>query len=446
MAGNTHIIHRVNLEIEVPEMRLANQVKDDAVRILYNDILPKLEKYMDTLVPADEHVQFNQLNINLENLTEEHFEQEFTRLIVQVLQEKTEKIIESAQIPKDQTDDEELVKYTTIESTLESFLFSLERGRLPWWSEKSGESLDEKNLSDALHHSTAEFQKRLLSLLSEDSSALKRLLNQYPIQFIFQHIFLSAKVQQGFGEEGLSRRILDWLQKFDSTGEPTLFNILNQPDLKFLPDEMRLEIESLFSNSQQVSDFSGKEDVGKNKQENISKKSRKRVEDEEGIFLESAGLILLHPFFDSLFKDFELLTEGQFKDVESQTKAVHLLHYLATKKELAAEYELVMEKFLCGWDPEVPIAREVKLSQEMKDECETLLKAAIIHWSALKNTSPDGLREGFLQREGKLILNDFQDRLIVENKAQDVLLSYLPWGYSIFKLPWMKNALYVDWV
>jgi hypothetical protein len=81
----------------------------------------------------------------------------------------------------------------------------------------------------------------------------------------------------------------------------------------------------------------------------------------------------------------------------------------------------------------------------MKDESETLLKAAIKHWSALKNTSPDGLREGFLQREGKLILNDFQDRLIVESKAQDVLLSYLPWGYSIFKLAWMKGALYIEW-
>ena len=108
------------------------------------------------------------------------------------------------------------------------------------------------------------------------------------------------------------------------------------------------------------------------------------------------------------------------------------------------EYELTFEKHLCGMDPDEPVERS-SLTQAMKDESEKLLLAAVGHWKALKNTSPDGLREGFLQREGKLVLNGFQNRLIVENKAQDVLLSHLPWGYSIIKLPWMERPLFVDW-
>ena len=88
MEGNTHIIHRVNLEIEVPDMRLANRVKDDAMRLLNNEILPGLEKYMDKLRIADEQIRFNQLEINLKNLTEENFEKEFPQLIEQAFHEK----------------------------------------------------------------------------------------------------------------------------------------------------------------------------------------------------------------------------------------------------------------------------------------------------------------------------------------------------------------------
>jgi hypothetical protein len=488
MGSNTHIIHRVNLEIEVPKMHLANQVKDDAVRLLYNDILPKLEKYMDTLATVDDHFQFNQLNINLNNISEEHFEEEFTWFFERAFHEKTEKLIEPLHLVKDQPDDEgeKFTKYTAEQLALESFLFFLETGRLPWWSEKSGELLHEQNLSEILPHSSSKYVEQLFSLLVENITALERLLNQYSLQFIFQIISESDGVQPEFAE--LSQRILGLLQKFverkKSGGYPlsklhqvifkriirqivsqkgviseqqlksifdeflaeAVMNPKDQLEFMFLLDEISLKIKSFQIKSLQIPFLFPKEMATMNIQKEISKKAKKNEDGEEGIFVDNAGLVLLQPFLSSFFADFELLTDGNFKDIESQTMAIHLLHYLATKQEFAAEYELILEKFLCGWDADLPIAREVTISQEMKDESETLLNAAIKHWSALKNTSPDGLREGFLQREGKLIQNDFQDRLIIENKAQDVLLSYLPWGYSIVKLPWMENALYVDWI
>ncbi|MDP3914132.1 MAG: contractile injection system tape measure protein [Bacteroidota bacterium] len=492
MAGNSHIIHRVNLEIDVPEMRLANQVKEDAVRLIYNEILPKLEKYLDTLVPIDEHIQLNQLNINLENISVENFEKEFSTSLFQLFHEKTEKLIEPLQLANDQPDDEKVITFTREQSALESFLYFLETGRLPWWSEKSGELLHEQNLSQILSHSAPEFQERLISLLIENDTALERLLNQYSLPFIFQNIFpvlfSSPKALRGFVEDKMSARIISLLQKlFErkktegylfSKPQQVLFkriisqivsqkgvfsaqqlkNILDefsadftfpdaedQQEFKLLINEIRLNIKSEPVKNQQDLDFQDSEKMIENQEKGISKTAKKHEEEEEGIFVDNAGLVLLHPFLSSFFADFELLADGKFKDIESQTTAVHLLHYLASKQELAPEYELITEKFLCGWDLDLPIAREVTLSIEMKNESEALLKAAIKHWSALKNTSPDGLREGFLQREGKLILNDFQDRLIIESKAQDVLLSFLPWGYSIFKLPWMKNALYVEW-
>jgi hypothetical protein len=121
------------------------------------------------------------------------------------------------------------------------------------------------------------------------------------------------------------------------------------------------------------------------------------------------------------------------------------LHYLANGQENPIEYELLFEKYLCGWDLDEPVPRRLKLSNAMKTESEKLLNAAIGHWKALKKTSPQGLREGFLQRAGKLVLNDFQHRLIVEGNTTDVLLSSLPWGYGLIKLPWLEQVLIVDW-
>jgi len=473
MNGKTHIIHRVNLEIDVPEMRLANKVKDDALRLLYNEVLPKLEKYMDSLIPEDEYIRLERLNIDIGQLSEAHFDEEFTKSVVRRFHEKAEKIVALDRERGDQPEAEKVVKFTKEESACECFLFFLETGSLPWWSQKSGELLGEKNLSEALKKSSVAFQKRLFSLLGENPVARQRLLNQFSLPFIFQSVLV-------FVAEEPTRRIIQLLQQFEAKRTTDGAGLLKQQhafltritllllardevfsgcQLDAIIDEysanatlqdirFSLLLEELKST---VTPFqkkiSRKSDFQKTKEEKkaVAKKQEKQDVEEDGFFVDNAGLVLLHPFLSSLFTDFELLAEGQFKNRESQTIAVHLLHYLATKQEFASEHELAMEQFLCGWDTDWPIEREVALSREMKNECETLLTAAIRHWSALKNTSPNGLREGFLQREGKLILNDFQDRLIVESKSHDVLLSYLPWGYSIFKLSWMKSALYIEW-
>jgi hypothetical protein len=109
------------------------------------------------------------------------------------------------------------------------------------------------------------------------------------------------------------------------------------------------------------------------------------------------------------------------------------------------EYELIMEKFLCGAYIHQPIARFENLTEAMKEESDQLLNAVIDHWKVLKKTSPDGLREGFLQRRGKLISGN-RKKIIIENAAIDILLDHLPWNYSIIALPWLQNILYADWV
>ncbi|MBK8565143.1 MAG: hypothetical protein IPN76_17840 [Saprospiraceae bacterium] len=166
----------------------------------------------------------------------------------------------------------------------------------------------------------------------------------------------------------------------------------------------------------------------------------------EGIYMANAGVVLLHVYLSNLFGELGLLTpQRQFKEVDGQVKAVHLLHYLATKEMEAPESELLLSKLLCGMDLEQPIDRFVALTEEERDECEGLLKAAIQHWGALGNASPDGLREGFLSRSGKLEKRESGWHLRVERQAIDILLDKLPWGIGMVKLPWMPSLLTVEW-
>ncbi|MEO0724983.1 MAG: contractile injection system tape measure protein [Bacteroidota bacterium] len=170
--------------------------------------------------------------------------------------------------------------------------------------------------------------------------------------------------------------------------------------------------------------------------------------EKEGIYLSNAGLVLIHPFLLPYFENVDLVKEGEFLDPQAQEKAVHLLAYLATKEEGLPEYKLSLPKLLCGLPLSWPIEKAIELGEEEKLEGERLLEAAVKHWGALGDVSPDALREGFLQRDGKLVKKNEDWILTVEQKTMDVLLDKLPfgWGVSMIKLPWMNELLKVNWI
>jgi hypothetical protein len=177
----------------------------------------------------------------------------------------------------------------------------------------------------------------------------------------------------------------------------------------------------------------------------IIEKERKIEVNEEGIYVSNAGIVLLHPFLNSFFKNLHLVYEEDFIDTIAQLKALLLLHYLATGNTKPEEHELVMAKALCAWPLEQPVNNFIELKDEELHEADELLLSAIQQWSLLKETSADGLREGFLQRKGKLFTKNNNLILQIERGSIDMLLDHLPWNLSIIKLPWMKDILKVEW-
>ena len=166
---------------------------------------------------------------------------------------------------------------------------------------------------------------------------------------------------------------------------------------------------------------------------------------EDIFYVPNAGVILLHTFLAKFFQKLELTEDSEFTHERSRQRAVSLLHHLATGEQRSSEFRLVLPKFLCGMPLNAPVDHAIAISKEEQAESDHLLTAAIEHWGALGNSSPEALREGFLQRDGKLEKLPSGWLLQVERKTLDVLLDRLTWGIGMVKLPWMEELLRVEW-
>ncbi|MFT5997987.1 MAG: hypothetical protein ACI81P_000432 [Neolewinella sp.] len=158
-------------------------------------------------------------------------------------------------------------------------------------------------------------------------------------------------------------------------------------------------------------------------------------------YLENAGLIILHPYFNYLAKQRQTFTaEGAL----NPHYLAALLHYAVSSGEDFVEWEQPLTKILLGLDPDEALLPH-PINEEDRLAVDELLQGVIGHWTVLKRTSPAGLRQGFLQRPGKLYREGGSWRLLVEYQAQDLLLAHLPWSIGLVKTPWMAELLQVDW-
>ena len=165
----------------------------------------------------------------------------------------------------------------------------------------------------------------------------------------------------------------------------------------------------------------------------------------EEIYLHNAGLILLWPFLNRFFESLSLVQANQFIHPQANQRAVLLLQYLVDAATAIPEHLLPLNKLLCGLDLLEPVEANLDITELEKDECDNLLMAVIGHWPTLKRTSPEGVRQAFLQRAG--VLRPYRGNwlLQVERKPYDVLLDQLPWSIRVVKLPWRSEILHVEW-
>lgn len=211
-------------------------------------------------------------------------------------------------------------------------------------------------------------------------------------------------------------------------------------------EEENPSIKSKRGHTQKVSDI---ENISTVISQRVNLKSEKEPlffeTDSNEIVVSNAGQVLFHPFVSGLFHHFGWLDPQKQIIDDHKEKALQTLHYCATGKDVYLESDMILEKFFCGIPLKSTLPVSSMLNDEIRQESDHMLSELIKKWPALKNTSPDGLRQMFVMRSGKLIQQKSGFKLIVERKAQDVLLEKLPWGLSIVKLPWLKELLFVEW-
>ncbi len=161
--------------------------------------------------------------------------------------------------------------------------------------------------------------------------------------------------------------------------------------------------------------------------------------------INNAGIVILQSFFIPYFQHLELLEEQQFKSEEQRRDAVHFLQFLATGAAETEEQHLSLNKIILGLDINHPIETKINMSDADKEIAESLLNASINHWKAIGNSSLESFRGNWLIREGLLIETEQHWELTVQRRAYDLLLSKLPFNYSVIKFPWMKKPLHVTW-
>lgn len=429
--------------------------------LYYEKLLPALETAFDHSFPDEMILKIDRLEIDAGTIAIDQFDQEFAAVVRKELVRAIHEKDHYGKAASESHDNGKRSLQTLPENLADVFTWFLKTGRLPWSYRLPADKTLEEEVANALndwqkgHHAglfaaiirdallsagavkrlgsqfSPSFQHTLLRMLSEEIAEIAT-----SILSIAQHESLDPEIQVQFRKSVLESAF----SHVSRTSQPTEAGLISEL-FNAIPASLSSELflrkiilsGQPFPESQTIEPGAGAmKDSGSD-----------ASVDEDGIFINNAGLVLMHPFLPRFFESLEIVNHS---GVLRSERALCLLHYLATGQSQAPEYELVLPKILCGLLPDSPVSIEQEITETESDESIVLINAVISHWEALRNTSIDGLRGSFLNRPGKLIRKSDGDwQLQVESRTFDVLLDQLPWGIAMIQLPWMKKVLWVEW-
>jgi hypothetical protein len=462
-----HLIKKQVINLQLPKQLDAFSVQQSVSMHYYKQVLPLIDQVFDELSVDGETVSIDHLEIDLGSISEVEMKSEnWSELILSEIREQlTKAIIESAGSSL-------FIREKDRFAICRQWLFYMLNGYLPWNTTRvSGDWYLQVLEALAVDFSSVTALRRLIR---ESPFAVSRIVLQHNEEFLVSliEILTSRNHRQLTGAIDELDLVLSmngnsqkhsalWEQALQFSAENEKRNtdmlvtslLLNNAGsisdvmniISNKPSGLSIILPVLDQLENQSSLFSDHEKIGRERDTTMSEMKGVEKIDEEGVFIQNAGQVLVHPFLPGLFKKLELVSGGKFLNNEIHQKALYLMHYIATGNVSGEEFELVMPKLLCNWPIEEPVGKGIELSAGELAEADQMLEALVDHWTVLKNTSVEGLREGFLNRGGKLLRKNDQIILQVESKTIDVLLDQLPWNLSMIKLPWMKELLRVEW-
>lgn len=469
-----HIVRQLHLKVDLQGTEAEGMAMQRRLsELCHHWLIPAVEKALDRVsIPNGQHLSIDYLEIDAGILNSDQLEHDLVEAVAQAL----EKLIRQQLVEKQTTNtgNNGVVVHKTEQQTIqEAFVFFLQTGRLPW----SFRLPTGKNLESALLDCWQEAQESSAHFYATNQDILRALAYQEVQKRLMQQfssLFLNALLARLSPDSSqlvvriLEKLLLDYtiiisidMQAFTQQVWQTVFDQIaagNQLTEELLVGETVRHLSMSAVQKEVLFAFIQREwpnAILPDKRELLATKETKKLQSEgpkpgqeeaemkEGIYLDNAGLVLLHPFLPRFFEGLGIAHEATLLLPE---RALCLLHYLATGQSIAPEYALTLLKILCSVPLQQPTKADVGLTEAEKEEVTALLNAVIRHWDALRNTTPDALRGTFLVRPGKLSIRDDGDWLLqVEPQAYDILLDQLPWGISMIQLPWMEQMLWVEW-
>jgi hypothetical protein len=451
------IIRKERIKIRTSDEQYALQVRKELTDSLQFDIITMMENVFAQIESPDVYINIDKLTIDLGTITSKDFEQHF----VQLVEEKLTRELKN-QFPytnpgfRDSSFDENSSSQFSQpgQQSLNALLYFLEKGIYPWWYKEGIRQTPEELLNNL---SIDETDTLILTILSG-----RKRLSDEELENIIKRLFIHLPKTKN---ESVVRQLLN-LHNSTFLTRNTLEIIKNKNDLKKLyaiseRDFYGRLFQFLFSKNIEagintIENFikelehqqKNNADAASAKKEN---KNVKRTEPdkavkEEGIYVSNAGLILLHPFLQPFFAEAGLLDEkNQFISIKAQQKAALLLYYLQSGNEEYKEWEMALNKIICGMQYDDLVPDGILITEKEKEESRSLLQAVVNYWEALKGASIESLQNTFFLREGKITWKEEHWLLQVERTGFDILIERLPWGLGTIKFPWLHHLIFTEW-
>lgn len=419
-----HIIKTQSVEISFEELEDSIGIQNRVAEVFYEKVQPAMNALFDEVTGEKSGMTIDRLEIDSGILSKKNWEEEWVDNTIRKLKE--ELITKTSQPLKE--------KFVNYEGATDHFFFFLEHGYLPW-NCRFGSLME---IEEQVILNTGIVQ-RLKEFVVTASHVAERLVYSFSQQF--RDWLIKQFIGGGMPVSGEVYAVLYSQAQFNNPAfQIAVLQVLasgtkNKDAVRILEKVQQISRPAVSHPHQKK-----KEDKLKSRLQELQE-----IKDPESIFIENAGLVILHPFLTQLFQATALIKHNHWSHETAQHIAVNVLEYLVTGKDEAEEFSLPLNKILCGMNT-ADIVQVVQLDKAVKQECENLLVNVIKYWTVLKNTGTDALREIFLQRNGKLSGMDNGLLLQVEPKPFDILLGSLPWGIGTIKLPWMEDILYTEWV
>lgn len=473
-----HLVHQNIFELDCASKETGKEVQKNLSSILDKEFYPKLEILLNRYEVENHLWEIENLTLELPKIKAKNWQQDLCKNAL----EEIEKYLKSHQLNLTKHENSPEASFHSDSIIGEKLFFQfLKTGIIP--ENTFSKNLDEISLSLDLDSS---FLEKLTTIFEEDFNTVIRYYFNFPEtlkakikDFRFERS-LPKKWQDFFNDEMELKNISDlekWISNFETEnfgknkteietskeeinenkkqnlGKSRRETFEKNKDLNTdftLNNQLKAEKEELLESVKEKlepkkiiqEDFEGQINLEKFRKEN---KKENQLPFLETIYIENAGLVILHPFLKALFEQTNLLENENWISKESQHKAILLTQFLVNGKTKIFENQLVLNKLLCGFLVENVVNTKLVLSDFEMEKCKNLLEAVLEYWKPLQGSCIETLQETFLQRNGKLSLQNNNQELWVEEKGVDILLQQLPWGIGTIRTPWMTEFLICNW-